>query len=80
MKRSTCAPQVDTMGGKWQKMTAPQDMTKPVDTGYAEEELVKVGVASINPQGKVHPTRDNSRTTPHAPPHTHDRTRTRAHH
>lgn len=46
-------PTVDTMGGKWQKMTAPQDMTKPVDTGYAEEELVKVGVASINPQGKT---------------------------
>jgi hypothetical protein len=44
---------VDTMGGKWQQMTAPQDMTLPVDTGYAEDELVKVGLASINPQGKV---------------------------
>lgn len=41
------------MGGKWQKMTAPQDMTKPVDTGVEEDNLVKVGLASINTQGKV---------------------------
>ncbi len=46
-------PQVDTMNGKWASMTAPQDMTIPVLTGVAEDQLIKVGLASINPQGKV---------------------------
>jgi len=49
----TAQSTVDTMNGKWSKMTAPQDMTKPVDTGYPEEGLIKVGLASVDTKGKV---------------------------
>jgi len=45
------------MNGKWSKMTAPQDMTKPVDTGYPEEGLIKVGLASVDTKGKVSSSR-----------------------